>query len=169
MKLNVGSGQFPASGWVNIEANIDTALEHGADLVVSFKPDELPFKRESFDAIYCGHVLEHILWEDLRPYLEGLWHLLKPGGAFCVVGPDIYRAREGGYSDELIHRCYGEPSFWDGTGWPHVWTCTEQTVVNLLREMFVSVEAVDIRNLDRSWPTVSRAWWQCAVTARKQG
>lgn len=165
MRLNVGAGLFPVAGWVNVDGNAVTAP------VVDVRTDmrrPLPFRNESFEAVYCGHVLEHILLEQVPAFLTDLHRVLAPGGQICVVGPDIERARAGGYHDDIVHACYGEPSRDDGTGEPHVWTCTEQAVVDLLQGHFINVQAVDIRDLAPQWPTISRAWWQCAVTASKQ-
>ncbi|WP_373017880.1 class I SAM-dependent methyltransferase [Muriicola sp.] len=39
---------------------------------------ELPFENESFDVIFCNHVLEHI--PDDRKAMEELYRIMKPGG-----------------------------------------------------------------------------------------
>jgi SAM-dependent methyltransferase len=162
--LNVGSGSFPVPGWINIDGNEKTAP------VVDVRTDmrrPLPFQDESFEAVYCGHVLEHIRWENLRGFLDDLWRVMKPGAEIAIVGPDHERARAGGYPDEIVHACYGDPDRDDGTGEPHVWTCTTQAVVEVLDGTFTDVTALDIRDLPEHWPAISRAWWQCAVLARK--
>lgn len=163
MRLNVGAGLFPVEGWVNIDGNPKTAP------VVDVRTDPkrpLPFRDESFDMVYCGHVLEHILWENLRPFLDDLWRVMKPGAGICIVGPDHERARAGGYSDDVVHACYGDPAWDDGTGEPHVWTCTESAVLEVLRGTFTAMP-IDIRDLGPEWPAISRAWWQCAVLGWK--
>jgi hypothetical protein len=175
-KLNVGCGMFPQKGWLNIDANPVTAPE--ADLYVDLNQplstqvlsigwaSNLPLTG-LFDSVFCGHVLEHIRHEDVVPFLYDLRKIMAPGARIGVVGPDIFRARQGGYSDDVVHACYGDPARWDGTGEPHVWTCSEKGVVEVLEQAgFIEVEGIDIRDLDDEWPTVSRAWWQCAATAR---
>lgn len=39
---------------------------------------DLPFENESFDVVFCNHVLEHI--EDDRKAMSELYRVLKPGG-----------------------------------------------------------------------------------------
>lgn len=46
-----------------------------------------PFPAETFDAITCFHLLEHVY--DPKTVLERVWNWLKPGGVFCVQVPNI--------------------------------------------------------------------------------
>lgn len=48
--------------------------------IVDVKADilHLPFENESFDVVFCNHVLEHI--EDDRKAMSELYRVLKPGG-----------------------------------------------------------------------------------------
>jgi len=43
----------------------------------------------SCDGIYASHVLEHLSLEDFRTALKNTFHLLKPGGIFRLVVPDL--------------------------------------------------------------------------------
>lgn len=43
----------------------------------------------SADGVYCSHVLEHLSLEDCRTALRNTWRLLKPGGIFRLVLPDL--------------------------------------------------------------------------------
>jgi SAM-dependent methyltransferase len=52
----------------------------------------LPIKPESCDVIYCSHVLEHLSLEDLRVALRNILNLLKHGGVFRLVVPDLESA-----------------------------------------------------------------------------
>jgi SAM-dependent methyltransferase len=55
----------------------------------------LPFPPFSCEAIYCSHVLEHLSLDDFRTALENTNLLLKPGGIFRFVLPDLeYCARK---------------------------------------------------------------------------
>ncbi len=49
----------------------------------------LPELDASADAVYCSHVLEHLALEDLRVALANTIRLLKPGGVFRLVVPDM--------------------------------------------------------------------------------
>jgi ubiquinone/menaquinone biosynthesis C-methylase UbiE len=48
--------------------------------IVDVKADilDLPFENESFDIIFCNHVLEHI--EDDAKAMSELYRVLRPGG-----------------------------------------------------------------------------------------
>jgi len=48
-------------------------------------PTAMPFESNSFDAIICQHVLEHILEDD--KVMEELFRVLKPGGWGAISSP----------------------------------------------------------------------------------
>ncbi|MBK9283195.1 MAG: methyltransferase domain-containing protein [Sphingobacteriaceae bacterium] len=49
----------------------------------------LPLAANSCDSLYCSHVLEHLSLEDFRIALKNSYHVLKPGGIFRCVLPDL--------------------------------------------------------------------------------
>lgn len=49
----------------------------------------LPVDDASCDAAYCSHVLEHLSLEDCRAALRNTHKILKPGGVFRLVLPDL--------------------------------------------------------------------------------
>jgi SAM-dependent methyltransferase len=49
----------------------------------------LPHPEMSVDAIYCSHVLEHLDRESVPIALANTFRLLKPGGTFRLVVPDL--------------------------------------------------------------------------------
>ena len=49
----------------------------------------LPVTRSSCDGIYCSHVLEHLSLHDFRLALLNTYKILKPGGIFRCVVPDL--------------------------------------------------------------------------------
>ena len=60
----------------------------------------LPVEAGSCDGIYCSHVLEHLSLADFRKALTNTYKILKPGGIFRCVVPDLeYAART--YIDSL--------------------------------------------------------------------
>jgi ubiquinone/menaquinone biosynthesis C-methylase UbiE len=55
----------------------------------------LPIKAETCDAVYCSHVLEHLSLQDFRIALKNTYKILKNGGLFRCVVPDLeFCARE---------------------------------------------------------------------------
>jgi ubiquinone/menaquinone biosynthesis C-methylase UbiE len=49
----------------------------------------LPVPNESCEAVYCSHTLEHLSLEDLRLALKNTYKILKNGGTFRLVLPDL--------------------------------------------------------------------------------
>jgi ubiquinone/menaquinone biosynthesis C-methylase UbiE len=49
----------------------------------------LPVEDNSCDGIYCSHVLEHLSLNDFRIALKNTYRILKPGGIFRCVVPDL--------------------------------------------------------------------------------
>jgi SAM-dependent methyltransferase len=49
----------------------------------------LPEQPESCDGIYCSHILEHLAYDDFIIAVKNTYALLKPGGIFRGVVPDL--------------------------------------------------------------------------------
>lgn len=49
----------------------------------------LPVADNSCDGVYCSHTLEHLSLEDFRVSLQNTLRILKPGGIFRCVVPDL--------------------------------------------------------------------------------
>lgn len=60
----------------------------------------LPVPVASCDAVYCSHVLEHLSLEDFRTALRNTRKILKKGGTFRFVQPDLEFCIEKYYSDK---------------------------------------------------------------------
>lgn len=60
----------------------------------------LPEESGSCDAVYCSHILEHLAYEDFLTALKNTWKILKPGGTFRGVVPDL-RAAVTSYMEEF--------------------------------------------------------------------
>ena len=82
--VNMGCGSNPEQGWVNIDgsAAADIQLFVEADTV-------LPFQANSVKAIFSEHFLEHIPLNVGRRFMNESFRVLKPGGIFRVVCPDL--------------------------------------------------------------------------------
>ena len=49
----------------------------------------LPFDENSCDGLFCSHVLEHLSLNDFRTALQNSYKILKPGGIFRCIVPDL--------------------------------------------------------------------------------
>lgn len=51
---------------------------------------KLPYTKESFDGIFCGHVIEHLYPEDALSMVYEFDRILKPGGTIVMKTPLMY-------------------------------------------------------------------------------
>jgi predicted SAM-dependent methyltransferase len=52
----------------------------------------LPVQPNSCDGVYCSHVLEHLAYNDFLKAIKNTYLILKPGGLFRGVVPDLKAA-----------------------------------------------------------------------------
>ena len=96
VRLNLGCGHVPLPGFVNV----DMRELPGVDVIAVL--DDLPVPEGSLAEIFSAHVLEHFPGEELSRRLLPYWRsLLRPGGVFRAVVPDI-AAMANGYSSGAI-------------------------------------------------------------------
>jgi len=105
-KLNVqyGCGLSAPENWVNFDSSPTLRLQRSIigpliqnRLNVKFPGNVkygdivkgLPVSENSCDCVYCSHVLEHLSLEDFRLALQNTFDILKPGGLFRLVMPDL--------------------------------------------------------------------------------
>lgn len=75
--------RLPAIGAVAPGVKFPAAVRYG-DVVSG-----LPVASGSADAAYCSHVLEHLSFSDCKRALKETLRILKPGGVFRMVLPDL--------------------------------------------------------------------------------
>lgn len=177
--LNAGCGTHYAKGWVN------TDTWSGGDT----KPDVLvepgapyPFEDNYFDAVFLGHVLEHIPWPEVPNFLSDMKRVAKPGAPFLVCGPDVYKTIERWANRQepwhmvvstMEHQDHVAKDGW--TGAAHHWNCHHERVERLLSYMgFVDLQDVaDVvpknvsgKNWEHkgiNWPVVGHWYWHFAI------
>ena len=84
--LNIACGStFINDGvWTNIDFTSNSPSIKKADIL-----NGMPFKDNQFDVIYSSHFIEHIPKEDVFLFLKDVYRILKPGGLFRVISPDL--------------------------------------------------------------------------------
>lgn len=177
--LNAGCGTHYARGWVNTDVweNEQTKPD------VRVAPGHpYPFPDDHFDAVFMGHVIEHIDWPSLPAFFMEMTRVAKPDAPMLIVGPDVYRTIQLWREDKqpwwlvesVMEHQEVAPSqnveWWDGA--THHWNCHEQRVVELLQQLkFSDIQSVsdqipngnnwrdpEVKNL--VWPIVQKADWQ---------
>jgi len=83
LRLNLGCGKFPLSGFVNVDMDEEVKPDMICDIL------DLPYEEDSVDEIYAGHILEHFDWKEGEEALQYWFHLLKPGAKISVTVPDF--------------------------------------------------------------------------------
>lgn len=187
--LNAGCGTWYAEGWVNTDTwSTDTTRPD-----IKVEPNEpYPFPDSHFDAIYLGHILEHMPWEKVSPFLLDMKRIAKPDAHILVVGPDVYRSitlwAKGEQPWHMVistlehqdtHYQPGrEEEIWEEA--PHYWNCHEERLIGILRKLhFADVGSCtdeipndpggrswhDVKT-GITWPVVGKHTWQCAVRCR---
>lgn len=114
--LEIGGGATPL-----YRPNMDIQQLPGVDVVHDMTVYPWPFPNSSFGFVYMSHVLEHAPAEHVKPILNQIWRILKPGGRVEIHVPDIeeilkindwYKATSRIFGNEAqphgTHRC----GFW---------------------------------------------------------
>lgn len=82
LKINLGSGEYPIAGWINIDMA-------GSDLPYNVLWG-LPFPDQSVDFVYSSYLLEHLNYRHDAPrLLQEIYRVLKPGGVLRIAAPHI--------------------------------------------------------------------------------
>lgn len=115
--IQYGCGLSAPNGWINFDASPTLRIQKFPILgrivksrLTTIFPDQvfygdiikgLPGIKNSYcDGVYCSHILEHLSLNDFRLALRNTYKILKKGGIFRCVLPDLeYAAKR--YIDDL--------------------------------------------------------------------
>ncbi len=113
LKINLGSATAGVEGWVNIDNSLNIYLSKFPvikkimyklglisedTLLADWRRKNvkrhnvtkgLPFKTRSVDAIYCSHLLEHLIYTQAEKVCREAHRVLKENGIFRVCVPDL--------------------------------------------------------------------------------
>ncbi|MES2807891.1 MAG: methyltransferase domain-containing protein [Bacteroidota bacterium] len=105
--VQYGCGFTAPNGWINYDASPTLRFEkmpllgkfytrNSQRFPASVKYGNivkgLPEQANSCDGVYCSHVLEHLAYADFVQALKNTYTILKPGGVFRGVVPDLKAA-----------------------------------------------------------------------------
>ena len=91
-------GVDPVPGAHGVGRNSKESID-GLNIVQGFS-EELPYDNESFDVVYCSHVLEHVN-DEYKSLLE-MKRVLKPNGVLIIGMPTSNMARINFYTELLF-------------------------------------------------------------------
>ena len=105
LKVNLGCGLSVVENWVNIDGSPTVKLQKLSGIGYFFRAvveprfpssvvygdvtGSLPLATGSVDILYSSHMLEHLSLDDFRVALCEIYRVLKPGGVFRSVLPDL--------------------------------------------------------------------------------
>ncbi len=102
--VQYGCGGSCPDGWINFDASLTLRLQKIAVIGRIFRRGPIVFdKRVRYgdivrglpvpdrfaDGVYASHVLEHLAFDDFWIALRNTYRILKPGGIFRLVVPDL--------------------------------------------------------------------------------
>ena len=96
--LNLGSGKSgkKSDNWINIDGFKGKHVDYCLDFNKT-----LPFKNNTFDGIFCEHVLEHFNLEIGLKLLKECFRIMRPGGSLRIIVPD---------GEKIIKTYFNNPS-----------------------------------------------------------
>lgn len=80
-KLNIGCGNNPLVGYINI----DKSKKSKADKIIDLEKGKLPYKTNSISEIIAFHVLEHI--QNIIPLMNECYRVLSTNGRIYIQVP----------------------------------------------------------------------------------
>ena len=90
--------------WINLDSNPMCRPDRLRDIRKG-----MPFSDNTFDLIYCSHVLEHFGGEDFVFIMNELHRILKPYGELTIVSP--YYKHFGAWTDPHHKMFFNEHTF----------------------------------------------------------
>ena len=98
LKLNVGCGYKPMTGWLNIDIAIGIA-----EIVWDVRKN-LPLLDESCSAVFCEHLIEHLDKAHGLSLIKEFYRVLQPGGVLRISTPDAGKyLRSYVFNDGFLH------------------------------------------------------------------
>lgn len=163
IKVNLGCGEFPLHGFINV----DILPLKKVDLICDFNYS-LPFKTNSIDLIYAGHIIEHLQIDNAIEFLKEIHRILKPNGEVFIVVPDfekVYKSVDFIEANRLLYTPKEIKTYKDKGRHCSFWT--EQNLLHMVAKTgFREVKPLKISKNECPF-LVSEIQWQSGVKAIK--
>jgi predicted SAM-dependent methyltransferase len=82
-KLQIGCGYHRLVGWLNCD------IDPMRDAIILDAARPFPFGSNTFDYIYCEHVIEHMPFDAGQSMLKECHRVLRPAGTLRLATPDV--------------------------------------------------------------------------------
>jgi SAM-dependent methyltransferase len=83
-KLHLGCGKNILDGWLNTDLKYRKDKISFLDVSIAF-----PFQNETFDFIFCEHLIEHLTFSQAMNLLHECHRVLRPQGAIRISMPSL--------------------------------------------------------------------------------
>jgi SAM-dependent methyltransferase len=83
-KLQIGSGTNQLAGWLNTDIEPATSETIFLDATLP-----MPFPDQSFNYVFCEHMIEHLHYQDGLSMLSEIYRVMKPNGRVRVSTPNM--------------------------------------------------------------------------------
>jgi SAM-dependent methyltransferase len=146
--VQYGCGICAPGGWLNFDASPRLRLERmpavrgllRATTGLLFPPNVqfgdivrgLPVPEHSACGIYCSHVLEHLARNELSTALRNTLRILRPGGIFRLVVPDLHWRALRYVADVASGKHFAADQFMSAVGS----RCGRRGIISLARDYF---------------------------------
>lgn len=94
-KLNLGCGYDIKEGYINIDV-----IDYGGNLIHDLNSFPYPFDDNTFDEIYCSHILEHL--DNFNNTINEIYRIAKPNSILIVYAPFFLNTKYFGEPDHKI-------------------------------------------------------------------
>lgn len=105
--LEIGPGDDRIEGFETLNINPGPNVDYVGDAT-----RRLPFEDNTFDLVYCSHILEHVPWYQTEATLMEWIRVLRPGGRLEVWVPDGLKICKAFVDNELYGVNYINKDGW---------------------------------------------------------
>lgn len=84
VRINLGSGHWKLTGWINVDVDFDSRPDVCANLAA-----ELPFRNACADFMHSEDFIDQLDLGQAGQFLRECHRVLKPGGVIRVLTPDV--------------------------------------------------------------------------------
>ena len=152
LKVNVGCGNEPFQGWINLDLSSDTRADILWDVT-----DGLPVPENSCAFIYSEHFLEHIPVQEGVRFLTDCRRSLQPGGVVRIGMPCVQEVARQYYENTWAQQPWLEKY---GYGW--IRTRAEYINIGFRdwgHQWLYDFEELDRRLREAGFSRIERAAW----------